>query len=249
MRKRVMIMDDNFRTYAGEYTSYEFAETLKKVKGVIIPVGSCEQHGRHLPLDTDNIIGTELARRIGEKNQLLVLPTINYGQVWSAKGIPGTMCLSSDTLKTILKDIVISLEQQDAKNIILFTGHNGNFPIFKEFAREMLDNYGYKNIWHFPQFFSKDILTKCKSKPISIMHGGEAETSMMLYIRPDLVHMDLAPSDYPEIPKDLQFRPIHWNEFMNTGTFGGSNLASAELGKEIVENMIEQISKCINSCL
>ena len=240
---------NEFKAYAGDYTSYEFEETLKEVRGVIIPVGSCEQHGKHLPLDTDNILGKEIALKIGKKNKLLVLPIINYGQVWSAKDIPGTMCLSSNTLKTILKDIVISLENQGAKNIILFTGHNGNYPIFKDFAREMLDDYGYNNIWHFPQLYSKDIMSKCKSKPISIMHGGEAETSMMLYIRPDLVHMELAPSDYPDMPKDFAFRPIHWKDFINSGTFGDSNLATAELGKEIVENMVEEISKCINSCL
>ena len=242
-------MNEIFNAYAGNYTSYEFAETLKKVRGIIIPVGSCEQHGKHLPLDTDNIIGEEIALRIGQQNKLLVLPTVNYGQVWSAKGIPGTMCLSTNTLKLILKDIVLSLENQGAKNIILFTGHNGNFPVFKELAREMLDDYGFDNIWHFPQMLSKKCMEKIKSKTISIMHGGEAETAMMLYLKPELVHMELAPNDYPDIPKDLAFRPIHWIDFINSGTFGGSNLATIELGKEIVEDMIDQISININSCL
>ena len=76
--------------YAGHYTAPEFNDTITSNKGAILVCGSCEQHGYHMPLDTDNIIGFELALRIAEKTDMLVMPPVTYGQVWSAKGFPGT---------------------------------------------------------------------------------------------------------------------------------------------------------------
>ena len=93
------------KSYAGHCTAPEFNDKIRACRGVILVCGSCEQHGHHLPLDTDNIIGTEIALRIAEKTGLLVMPPVNYGQVWSAKGFPGTISLSPNTLKLLLKEI------------------------------------------------------------------------------------------------------------------------------------------------
>ena len=94
------------KSYAGYCTSPDFKERLAQCRGIIVVCGSCEQHGHHLPLDTDNIIGMELALRIAEQTDMLVMPPVNYGQVWSAKGFPGTVCLSAQTLKQILREII-----------------------------------------------------------------------------------------------------------------------------------------------
>ena len=98
--------------YAGHCTAPEFNDTIASNKGVILVCGSCEQHGYHMPLDTDNIIGFELALRIAEKTDMLVMPPVTYGQVWSAKGFPGTISLTPAALKCILREIICSLEQQ-----------------------------------------------------------------------------------------------------------------------------------------
>ena len=110
-------MEQN-KHYAGHYTAPEFSEAIRTCKGVIITCGSCEQHGHHLPLDTDNIIGTEIALRIAEKTDLLVMPPITYGQVWSAKGFPGTISLTPDTLKRLLREIICSLEAQNTARCV-----------------------------------------------------------------------------------------------------------------------------------
>ena len=135
----------------------EVKALLPKVEIAVVPVGSCEQHGHHLPLDTDNIIGFELALRIAEKTDMLVMPPVNYGQVWSAKGFPGTITLPIATLKQILRDIICSLEAQQVRNIVLMTGHNGNMSILKELARELMDEFGWRNIWYFPMAMSKEV--------------------------------------------------------------------------------------------
>lgn len=235
--------------YAGYYTAPEFQEAVSSIQGVILVCGSCEQHGYHLPLDTDNIIGRELALRIAEKTNMLVMPPVNYGQVWSAKGFPGTISLPPSALKCILREIICSLEQQQVKNIVLMSAHNGNYPILKDFAREIRDEFGWTNIWHFPVAFSKELEAKAQSAPAMMPHAGEAETAMMLYLRPELVHLDRAVREYPVPPEDFAYRPRHWNEFVTSGSFGDPGIATAEYGEALVEDVVHRISDLINRLL
>lgn len=235
--------------YAGHYTAPEFNDTITSNKGVILVCGSCEQHGYHMPLDTDNIIGFELALRIAAKTDMLVMPPVTYGQVWSAKGFPGTISLTPTALKCILREIICSLEQQKVKNIVLMTGHNGNYPILKDLAREIRDEFGWTNIWHFPMAFSKELMAQGKSAPAPIPHASEAETAMMLYLRPDLVHLDQAVPEYPDMPKEFAYRPMHWNEFIRVGSFGDPGAATAEYGRALVEYAVDTTANLIDQLL
>ncbi len=235
--------------YAGHYTSPEFNDKINTGKGVIITCGSCEQHGHHLPLDTDNIIGTELALRIAEKTDLLLMPPVNYGQVWSAKGFPGTISLTPDTLKRLLREIICSLEAQNTSNIVLMSGHNGNYSILKELARELRDEFGWTNIWHFPVAFSKELAAKAKTPSATAPHAGEAETSMLLYLRPELVQLSRATREFPQPPADYPYRPIHWNEFVETGSFGDGSAADPEYGKLLVKYAVNTTAALINQLL
>lgn len=236
--------------YAGNCTSPEFAAHIKSSKGVILVCGSCEQHGHHLPLDTDNIIGQELALRIAEKTGMLVMPPVNYGQVWSAKGFPGTISLPASTLKQILRDIICSLEAQQVRNIVLMSGHNGNMPILKDLARELMDEFGWRNIWYFPIAMSKEVARYIKTPiPMNVAHAGEIETAMMLYLQPELVHMDRATREFPKAPEEFAYRPMHWNEVMETGSFGDGCAATVELGKALIESAVDTTAALIERLL
>ena len=236
--------------YAGYCTHPDFAAHIKDHKGVIVVCGSCEQHGHHLPLDTDNIIGEELALRIAEKTGMLVMPPVNYGQVWSAKGFPGTISLPASTLKLILRDIVCSLEAQNVRNIVLMTGHNGNMPILKELARELMDEFGWRNIWYFPMAMSKEVAKYIKTPiPMNTAHAGEIETAMMLYLRPELVDLSKATREFPKAPEEFAYRPMHWNEVMETGSFGDGGAATLELGKALIESAVDTTADLINRLL
>jgi creatinine amidohydrolase len=236
--------------YAGRCTSPEFAAHIKNSRGVILVCGSCEQHGHHLPLDTDNIIGQELALRIAEKTGMLVMPPVNYGQVWSAKGFPGTISLPASTLKQILRDIICSLEAQQVRNIVLMSGHNGNMPILKDLARELMDEFGWRNIWYFPMAMSKEVARYIKTPiPMNVAHAGEIETAMMLYLRPELVHMDRATREFPKAPEEFAYRPMRWNEVMETGSFGDGGAATVELGKALIESAVDTTAALIERLL
>lgn len=240
----------NFQNvYAGHLTAPEFKEKAAQSRGVILVCGSCEQHGHHLPLDTDNIIGFELALRIAEQCRLLVMPPVFYGQVWSAKGFPGTISLSAHILKSLLRELIISLHQQNISNIILMSGHNGNYPYLKELARELLDEFGWDNIWHFPLTFSKDVLSLAKSPEAMAPHAGELETALMLYLHPELVDLSKATKEYPQVPKGYPYRPMHWKEFVKTGSFGNGGAATAEFGKVLAEDIIVRTSNLIHELL
>lgn len=235
--------------YAGHYTAPEFNDAIHSCRGVILTCGSCEQHGHHLPLDTDNIIGMELALRIAEKTGLLVMPPVNYGQVWSAKGFSGTISLTPDTLRLLLREIICSLEAQKVANIVLMSGHNGNYSILKELARELLDEFGWTNIWHFPIAFSKELSKKAKSPAAMTGHAGEEETSMLLYLRPELVQLSKATKEFPQPPADYPYRPMHWKEFVETGSFGDGGAADPEYGRQLVEYAVNTTAGLINRFL
>ena len=236
--------------YAGHRTSPEFGSHLKESKGVIVLCGSCEQHGHHLPLDTDNIIGWELATRVARKTGMLVMPPVNYGQVWSAKGFPGTVCLTAGTLKLVLREILVSLEHQGVKNIVLMSGHNGNMSILKDLARELMDDYGWRNIWHFPMEMSKEVARHLTTPiPMGVAHAGEIETAMMLYLRPELVDLSKATKEFPKAPEEFAYRPMRWNEVMETGSFGDGGAGTTELGKILIDSAVDTMSEKINRLL
>lgn len=232
--------------YAGHCTWPEFQEHVRRSRGVIVLCGSCEQHGHHLPLDTDNIIGWELATRVAEKTGMLVMPPVNYGQVWSAKGFPGTVCLTADTLKGILREILVGLEDQGVRNIVLMSGHNGNMPVLKDLARELMDAFGWRNIWYFPMEMSREVAKHLTTPiPMGVAHAGEIETAMMLYLRPELVDLSRATKEFPKAPEEFSYRPMHWNEVMETGSFGDGAAGTAELGKLLVDSAVETMSEKI----
>ena len=237
--------------YVGYMTQLEFKEEIKRRKGVIIVIGSCEQHGFHLPLDTDNLIGFHHAMEVAKLTNCMVMPPINYGQVWSAKDYPGTISLKSETIKMLLKDIVTSLQKQGANNIIIVTGHNGNAGVIKETVRELYDEYNYTNVWHIlnDQIDYSDDLKLMDSPLPKVIHASEFETSMLLDINSDLVHLDRCACEYPISPKHASYRPTPWSEYVQSGSFGDASQSTKEKGKKINETAINHIASVINNII
>lgn len=234
--------------YIGNMTWKEYSERIKEVKGVIVPMGSCEQHGYALPLDTDTITANYTAMEVAKKTNCLVLPSVNFGQVWSAKNFPGTIALSPATINALLTEIVLSLESHGAKNIFFLSGHTGNMPVIQEMARNVMDKYGYRNVWYFSGSVDKQIIEDvCESKKISgKRHAAEGEVSTMLFMHPELVKLDAAKADLAEAPEEASYRPIRWDEFKEVGCFGDPSAATAEKGKIILEHEVDMIANLIN---
>ena len=233
----------------GELTWQEAEIMMKEARAIIVPLGSTEQHGYHLPLNTDSTIADYLALEVAKRTNCLVTPTLTYGQVWSAKDFPGTIAIQERTYINFLKDIVTSLESKSPRNIILFSGHLGNVAPSKIAARELLDEKGFNNVYHF------SYIVDMKQAAAGIMetelwhgsglHGGEMETSVLLRITPELVLMDKAQADYPVRPPDLDIRPISWIEFAKQGIFGDPTKATSEKGARFIERTLQQLADLV----
>ena len=236
--------------YAGDMTRLEFADRIREAKCVLLSVGSCEQHGYHMALDTDNVLGHYMAMEAAKRTDCIVMPDINYGQVWSARKFPGSISLSNDTVKAILRDIVVSLESFGARNILIIASHNGNATAIKEVVRELAQTHGFNNVWHYTQTMKKELTELLESPiPCNCVHAGEMETSMMLAVCPDLVHLDKAQPEFPTLPPQAKYRPVSWDEYITVGSFGNPCLATAEKGNVFLESSIEDIVSLIRNIM
>lgn len=216
---------------------------MKEARAVIVPLGSTEQHGYHMTIDTDNIVAGYVAELLAEATNCVVMPVLNYGQVWSARGFPATVSLSERTYISVIRDIVESLEKQ-CKNIILFSGHWGNVAPCKQAVRELLDEYGFRNVYCLSYMDLKKNGENIMETALwngSGFHAAEIETSILLHIRPDSVNMEEAVCEYPLVPPDVDIRPIPWVTFAKSGIFGDASRATAEKGRLFLDNWMRQM--------
>jgi creatinine amidohydrolase len=226
-------------------TDYDFRFTLKKIKRAIIPVGSLEQHGAHLPVSTDSLIAEYIARLLAEKIGAFVLPVISYGVSFEHKPM-FNVSIHHSTLSTMLCDTCISLAENKITEIIILNGHHGNTGAIQYIPQEVQSkipaidvNIHILHYWHM-----------MKS---DFDHAGEVETSLVLAIAPELVHMDRARPNSKSLSKSrgayssLTNTPGSFPRITGNGVWGDPMRATASKGdkliKEIIANLIKTIAE------
>jgi len=144
----------------------EFRKLIKSKKPtIIIPVGSIEQHGAHLPISTDSEIVTEIASRLAKKCDFVIFPTISYGVSWEHEPL-FNLSLKENNFRQMLHDIIISLRKNHIKKIIILNGHHGNLQVLDRIRQlSCVSTFSY---WHFLNH--------------EFDHAGFVETSLMLAI-------------------------------------------------------------------
>ena len=226
----------------------EAKEALQK-KLVIIPLGAVEEHGPHLPLGTDTMLAEYLAQAVADRLGAILMPPVNYGYVLSARGFPGSISLKGDTLKALFNDICRELHKQGAKRVAIINQHLPNAPILRILSQELWDEIGLRLLCiSFPGI--TDIAQElCESKQwhATTIHSEEIETSLMLAVKPGLVHLDRAVKEYPAIPKSLESLPIPWKDFCRSGVLGDPTVATSEKGKKILQRLIDNTVETICS--
>ncbi len=208
---------------------------LEKRKEIILPFGSVEEHGYHLPLSTDGDIAVRICEKLGEKTGVLVAPVVWYGVSNTTRGYPGTTMVSFDTLKSYTKDVLKSLYESGFTTVHIISGHlsSSQKSAIKEAARETeLKSY----LLDFSKIDISDILD---TRPF---HACEAETSLMLYLHPDRVRMEKAVDEEVETEDFLITGGLKKTE---SGVFGSPTKASEEKGRLIFERIVKGLSKCI----
>jgi creatinine amidohydrolase len=226
---------------------------------VLLPLGSIEQHGLHLPLNTDSAIITALAKSLEERTpkELLVAPTLWCGHSTHHLAFPGTLSLTQDHYSAIIADTCRSLISAGARKLFLFNGHGGNDIPARYAMREIKSLYPndpglrvvFASYWH----LAREHMDSVRESQMGGMgHACEMETSMMLFLHPDLVDMSRAKQDGPaQIPPYRQGdmlagSPVYevqdFHELSETGTCGACDLASAEKGERFFSGIIDSVS-------
>ncbi|MFD0870063.1 creatininase family protein [Paenibacillus residui] len=233
-----------------EENAFEIAAKIEQRPCAILPIGAVEAHGPHLPLGTDNFLAERLARRLAERTDSFVLPTLPYGQVWSLQNFPGSINVSNEALIQMLYDIGESLVRQGFRIFVMLNGHLGNAPALKDAARLLYRDYPELKVYYFFYPGSKEAIEKVRETPsshASYFHACELETSYMLYLAGEYVDMTKAINDIPTIDLEADCTPTPWEEFTSTAVLGNATLATKEKGEQIIETTLRTMTTMIEN--
>ncbi|MEM3736753.1 MAG: creatininase family protein [Candidatus Bathyarchaeia archaeon] len=227
-----------------EMTWEEVEEALKVSKTVIVPWGSTEEHGYHLPLATDSLIAYEIAKRAAERTKALVAPPINYGLCRRTAPFPGTVTISFDTVRDLMWDICKSLYNGGFRRIIIFPGHLGaaHLTALEMAAQILLQTFPELKIAivDLPRMLRK---LKGLIEDEKDLHAGEIETSMVLAINRSLVAADKLVAEHPVFPDHIVIKEPR--RYMTSGIIGDATKASEEKGKMLLEVAVQGLSNLV----
>ncbi|CAH2031788.1 creatininase family protein [Trichlorobacter ammonificans] len=223
-----------------EMTMTQVEEALKTCQSVVIPFGALEEHGPHLPLSTDTIQAMEVARRAAERTPLFVAPPVHYGNCRSTAAHPGTVSISTATLKALLKDIVRSLYRQGFRTVLALTGHAGGAHrmALQDAGEELLDELPELAMAVATEYELAREAGRGLVETAGDAHAGEIETSRILHSHPQLVRGS-APEEYPTFPVGLLVRDKR--RYWPGGVWGNPAKASAEKGRLLEELVVEKV--------
>jgi creatinine amidohydrolase len=197
---------------------------------LLVPVGSLEQHGPHLPLDTDTRIAVALAGALAEaRTDVLVAPAIAVGSSGEHEGFAGTLSIGTDVLNLVLMELVRS--NRDFAHVVFVNGHGGNLDAMQR-ATAQLDAEGHS------------VFAFSPSVPGGDAHAGRTETSLMLHLDPSVVRLDLAAVGATEPLGELLplMRTGGVRAVSPNGVLGDPTGASAEEGAELFAMLVADLT-------
>ena len=240
-----------------ELTAKNFSKSIKESGGVcILPIGVLEKHGDHLPLGTDMIIGQAVCKKAAELECSVVFPYYFLGQIAEARHTPGCISASHRLIMDALLEMCDEIHRNGFKKIIIYSSHGGNSFFLPFFLQEMPRlNRAYNTYSYFIGQISKeqeqsaDELTKGNDLG---KHAGLLETSMVMYLRPDLVDMNAQdPKDSQSMGRLAEIRRkgimtgFNWYAEYPNHFAGDPGPSKPEFGKmlfdQVCENLVDVI--------
>ncbi|MGQ9469567.1 MAG: creatininase family protein [Nitrososphaerales archaeon] len=242
------------KNYLPDLTWQEVDELKRRTDKILIPIGSLEQHGHHLPLSTDTIIAFEVAKRVAERLDVALAPPINLGFSIEHMDFSGTVSLEPLTLISLLKSLCSSLEKHGFKKIFIINGHGGNRATI-ESAIQFIKNESNISLYSFTLLsMVQKIFNEIRESPKDELgHADEIETSLMLAISPEKVKMDKCVDEPPKLKPYLTFEAskkevaFAWRtkEISESGVIGTPSKASEEKGRLMLDYLIDKIATIV----
>lgn len=236
-----------------ELTAPDFVKAVDLSSGVcLLPIGILEKHGPHLPLGSDIFQSRRFATSAANQEYCVVFPTYYMGQINEARHQPGTISYSPELIWKLLQETCEELSRNGLKKIIIVNGHGGNNDFLRYFCMSQLHTPKDYVLIYFQPSLDEDAAKKVKAlrETTTGGHADEMETSMMRYIRPDLVKIELAGSQsgksqdrLAELPN--QYTGIWWYAQYPNHYAGDATKSSVELGKLLVESKANQLVQLI----
>lgn len=239
------------------YLTWEEARELAiSKKGVLLPVGSVEQHGPHLPLSTDLLIAEEVSIRVAGKTGLPIAPSLPFGVSLEHERFPGTISVRPNTMMRVAIDILRSLMRLGFNYVFIINGHAGNSGILDSISRYAKARLGLSvYVFNVQEMFAREAVRLNASSGLR-EHAGAIETSVVLYVRSELVRagrVNRARFTTGKQPKSLPpgIATYGWrvDDYSLDGVVGDPSKASSDLGRELFNNTVEYITSVVKSVM
>jgi creatinine amidohydrolase len=238
----------------------EVAELDRDSTVVVVPTAAIEQHGPHLPLDTDTFLCTrvveEAAARARRGGTVLVAPTLAYGSSAHHMGFAGTVTLAASTFLAVVGEICGSLAQHGFRRQLVVNGHGGNSALAREAVQQL--SVGAPVLAASVDYWApaREAVAEVRdSPPGGMAHACEFETSLMLHLRPESVRHELVRREIPEprlaaerldlLSPGLIAAGWRTDELSSSGVLGAPDLATAEKGERLFEACVDELSSLI----
>src|SRR6266850_5040985 len=233
-----------------DLTQPEIAAQLKKKALVILPAGSVEQHGPHLPTGTDTFAATAIAHAVAERMDGLVLPATPFGVTPMHMPFEGTITLTPDTYMRVTTETCVSTARHGAKQLLILNWHEGNIPSLAIAAESLHRDHGMTVLTVQACYVAEELYGKTCN---GLTHGGEIEAHAVLACRPDLVHLDRIDQSSDEahgrkwdkLRRTHAFQPVLTDirSIAPTGWFGSPQQATADKGARMLTDIADAIAK------
>jgi len=239
-----------------ELTSERMHEAVEECSGLcLVPMGCLERHGPHLPLGTDQIVADEVARRAAEQEPAVVFPSFYCGQIAEARHHPGTFSLDHVLLLRLLRATLEEIGRNGFTRILIVNGHGGSNSLLGYLTMSMLQQrHPYVLYVTAPVRMEEEDRRRWEEmRETTGGHAGELETSAIMYLRPELVHMEDLKGPEDGQPRGWQKalggvqNPFAWYSNYPTALAGDPRPASAEKGEFIIEALVRHLVKVMRA--
>ena len=235
----------------------EVKEAAAQNRVAVLPVGTVEQHGPHLPLVTDVLTASEMSRLAVKRDpeQAILLPPVYYSFNEHHMDFPGTIAVEGPTLISYVTCIGKSLARHGFRKILLVNGHGSNVPFLDIAARNItIETESLCAMVSWWSLIPPELLKALRESeyPGGMAHACELETSVLLYLRGDLVQMDKAAKDISFQPSEFFFWDLQggspavfqewFSRYTKTGVVGDPTKATSDKGRQFVEAVVNRMA-------